>query len=310
MHGLRSRWMKAGLALGCLYLLVSLIGAVAFVELSLKLPKHTITPQEEVVAKQRAAALGVKIEPVQVASAEGLPLRAWYVAPRVPERGVVILLHGVTDNRLGMGGFAEFFVQHGYGVLMPDARMHGTSGGDLATYGIREADDVHRWVAWLYAERRPRCVYGFGESMGAAILLQSLRAEPRFCAVVAESAFADFREAVYDRISGAFHAGPWLAKTLLRPTVEAGFLYADWKYGLDFSKSSPQAAVQQSRVPVLLIHGVRDSVIRLHNAHRIQASSPRVNLWEVPGAEHCGAWSTQPGLFEQRVLAWLAVHGG
>jgi hypothetical protein len=32
-----------------------------------------------------------------------------------------------------------------------------------------------------------KCIFGIGESMGAAVLLQSVEKERRFCAVVAES---------------------------------------------------------------------------------------------------------------------------
>jgi hypothetical protein len=63
---------------------------------------------------------------------------------------------------------------------MPDARAHGTSGGEIATYGIREANDLHRWLDWLDLNEHPACIYGFAESMGAAGLLQSLQSESRF----------------------------------------------------------------------------------------------------------------------------------
>ena len=219
-----------------------------------------------------------------------------------------MLFHGVADNRLGVAGFAELFVRHGYSVLLADSRTHGESDGNIATYGVREARDIHDWVEWIYQTHRPSCVYGFGESMGAGIVLQSLAEEKRFCAVVAESAFADFREAVYDRVGGTLHQGPWLAKTLLRPSVELGFAYARMRYGLDFADRSPRSAVAKSRVPVLLIHGERDSVLRLRNSESIQAANPATVLWIVPNAEHCGAWSAQPTLFEQRVLAWFSSH--
>lgn len=62
---------------------------------------------------------------------------------------VVILLHGLSDNRLGMIGYAELLLAHGFAVLMPDARAHGASGGDLATYGLLESDDIHEWFDWL-----------------------------------------------------------------------------------------------------------------------------------------------------------------
>jgi hypothetical protein len=54
------------------------------------------------------------------------------------------------------------------------------SGGDLATFGLLESDDIHRWLDWIEQNDKPLCVFGLGESMGAALLLQSLQSETRF----------------------------------------------------------------------------------------------------------------------------------
>jgi len=91
---------------------------------------------------------------------------------------------------------------------MPDARAHGTSGGNLATFGLLETDDISRWLDWVQQNDHPMCIFGLGESMGAAELLQSLRTETRFCAAVAESPFASFREIGYDRVGPALQHGP------------------------------------------------------------------------------------------------------
>ena len=145
--------------------------------------------------------------------------------------------------------------------------------------------------------------------MGASILLQSVRYEKRFCAVIAESPFADFREAAYDRIGGKLHTGPWLGKTLLRPAIEAGVLYATFRYGVDFNAESPRAAVAESDVPVLLIHGQSDVNIYPRNSEAIFATRNHdLELWRVPGATHCGAWAADPQVFERRVLDWFKNH--
>ena len=73
-----------------------------------------------------------------------------------------------------MMGFAELFLSHGFTVLIPDSRAHGESGGDFSTYGLKESDDVHRWFDWLVIQQHSKCIFGMGESMGAAILLQAL----------------------------------------------------------------------------------------------------------------------------------------
>jgi pimeloyl-ACP methyl ester carboxylesterase len=229
-----------GLCSLTLYLLASLVSGIILAESSLRLPKHPLSLNYIKEAQDRALLLRSSLQEVSIQQKDGVVLRAWYLQPESSNADVAILLHGVTDNRLGVAGYAEFLLKHGYSVLMPDMRDHGESGGEIASYGLRESHDIHDWVSWLYKTHAPHCVYGLGESMGAAILLQSLAYENRFCAVAAESSFSDFREGAYDRVSGYLRVRPWVAKTLFRPSIEFGITYARLRYGLDLSAASPQ----------------------------------------------------------------------
>jgi pimeloyl-ACP methyl ester carboxylesterase len=196
----------------------------------------------------------------------------------------------------------------GDSVLIPDARAQGNSTG-LASYGLMESDDIHRWVDWIETVQHPRCMFGLGESMGAAQLLQSLPKEPRFCAVVAESSFATFREVAYARFGRPLHTGPWIGRTFFRSTVDVGFLYVRLRYGLNMEDASPERAVAGTRVPVLLIHGLRDRNIPPYHSDLIQAKNPSaIVVWKVPGAVHTGAHKVAPEEFERRVLQWFANH--
>lgn len=248
------------------------------------------------------------LENVSISARDGAILSAWSLRPRNSNGPTVILLHGLSDNRLGMIGYAEMFLNHRFSVLIPDSRAHGASGGQLATYGLVESEDIHRWFNWLQQNRNSGCIFGFGESMGAAQLLQSLQTEPRFCAVAAESPFSSFREVAYDRVGQFFHTGPWLGRTVLRPVVEVAFGYARWKYKMNFEQVSPERIVAATKVPVFLIHGRNDSNIPVRHSRRIAAENPTVILWEVPAADHCGAISTSPREFEQRLICWFDGH--
>ena len=292
------------------YALFSLIAGISLAEFSLKLGHKKITDGNRTVVYERVAAHRAHLNEVGIRSHDGLMLRGWFVRPERPNGNAVVLLHGVADNRLGVAGYGEFLLMQGYDILMPDARDHGESEGGLASYGVREAEDVHQWVDWIYGEQKPQCVFGFGESMGAAIILQSLKYEKRFCGVVAESSFADFREGAYDRVSEYTGSKTtFAARTLLRPAIEIGVAYARVRYGLDLLQASPRRAVEQSNTPVLLIHGKADVNIRPQNSEMIYRDSKgNVELWEVAGAAHCGAWSRDPKEFKMRLLNFFNAH--
>jgi uncharacterized protein len=199
-------------------------------------------------------------------------------------------------------------LRHGYSVLLPDARAHGESGGAIGTYGVLEADDVRRWFEWLKKSQSPHCIDGLGDSMGGAELLRSLDEERGFCAVIAESPFATFSEAAYDRLGQQFSRGPRLGRTVLRPAFYAGLLYARARYGVDLERANPERAVAASSVPVMLIHGLADTNLPVRHSEMIKAGSPRVVVWEPEGAEHCGASTTAPAEYERRVVGWLESH--
>jgi hypothetical protein len=255
-----------------------------------------------------AARFGAELQDVSVTTSDSAVLRAWFARPTSGNGDAVILLHGIGDNREGMTGFAELFLSKGYEVLLPDSRAHGTSGGGYPTYGLKETGDVQDWFRWLATQQKPTCVFGMGESMGAAIILQAVKTTP-FCGVVAESPFASFRQIAYIRVSQMFHAGSWLGRIVLRPAVELALVYGKLTRGVDLSQVSPQNSVARSTVPILLIHGLADDNIPPHQSEMILAHNPvDITLWEVPNAGHCGASSIAPEQFDVRVLGWLSSH--
>ena len=296
------------LSLLVIYLSVSLIAGIGLAELNLHPPRLHLLPAARLIAATEAKNK-TRVEDVNIRALDNATLRGWYARPARDNGNVVVLLHGVADNREGVAGYAQIFLSHGYRVLLPDSRAHGESGGALATYGLLEADDIHRWVTWLYAHDAPHCVFGLGESMGAALLLQSLAAEPRFCAVVAESSFSTFRSEAYDRTGFFIGLGPWFGRSLGRLPIEVALLYTWLRYHLDFTHANPQDAVASSRVPVLLIHGMNDrNILPSHSQQLATVGANHAELWLVPHADHTGAWSTAPEQFETRVLEWFRTH--
>lgn len=236
---------------------------------------------------------------VEVRTPDQLTLRAWLFPAHSEHSDTVMILHGQGNNRGGMVGLVPFLLDAGFNVLLPDSRAHGESDGVLSTYGWREAEDVALWTTWAHSSMQSHCVYGLGESMGAAIVLQSLAKHADFCAVVAESPFSTFREIAKDTVGQPLAVG----------VVPLGMLYAAERYGVDLETVSPTAAVRDSKVPVMLIHGALDRRIGLRHSRAILAARPQnTELWEVPGADHTGSHRTAPAEFERRVTTFYKSH--
>jgi len=301
------RWLGFAFVL---YIAFCSIGGIYLADGTLHPPRRMLTDEESAGFRQSVHALNAELRDVSITTPDRATLQGWMVRPFRPSGEAALLLHGLGDNRLGMTGYAQLLLARGFTVLLPDARAHGASGGPLATYGLLERYDIEQWVQFLRSQTGGSCVYGFGESMGAAQLLQSVGTGAAFCAIAAESAFSNFREIAYDRMGQPFHLGSWVGRIILRPLVEVAFLRARWRYGLDMERVSPENAASKTRIPVLLIHGQLDSNIPVRHSRRIHLLDPATVLWEVPGAEHCGAIAVAADELARRLTAWFPHRPG
>jgi hypothetical protein len=303
----RRRVLLVAIILVTGYVCLSAVAGAVLAEATLHLPRYPL--QDRRFVTDAHDNLGAIVQDVAIRAQDNAELRAWYAVPAQGSGDAVILLHGMGDNRSGAAGYAKLFLNHGYRVLLPDSRAHGESGGAISTYGVVERNDVRRWADWVSVQPHAGCVYGFGESMGAAILLQSLAAGSPFCAVIAESPFATFRSIAVDRIAEHFGSMRVLGRFAAQLPIEFALAYTRVRYGVDLRTARPLEAVANSHVPILLVHGREDSNIRpWHSRALYGAAASHAQLWIVPGAEHTGAYATDPSEFESRVLGWFEAH--
>ncbi len=270
--------------------------------------RRLLTPELIAQADDMFKRVGATREEFHVRAPDGVLLRGWKVRSPARNGDWVLLFHGVSDNRTGMLGHAEFLLRSGYGVVMMDARSHGASEGAMATYGWKERHDTRAIVDALYTREEVHRLFALGESMGAAIALQSAAVEPRILGVVAESSFSNLREVSFDY--AGLRVSPWLGKTLFRPAASVALSASEKEAGFKAEEVAPEKAVADRAFPVLLICGTRDRNIPPRHSESIFAAAkgPK-QLWLVPGALHSTALGAAPAEFEQRVLAFYgAIH--
>jgi alpha-beta hydrolase superfamily lysophospholipase len=299
--------------------------------------RRELTPDLIREADASFAHSGGHREDFNVRASDGTLLRGWIVRPDHPNGNWVLLFHGVADNRIGVIGQSEFLLRAGYSVVMMDARAHGASEGQLATFGWLERNDTKSIVDALLAQIRRRRtdiqvqlsprppellgdfpeqsphppppptphIFALGESMGAGIALQSAAVDPHIEAVVAEASFANLREASYDY--AGLRRSPLLGKTLFRPFSWMLLYHAEKLTDFPIAEVSPEKAVAARSFPLLLICDEKDEALPCRHTQRIYAAAlgPK-QFWEVPGAFHTAALGFQPAEFQRRVLDFYA----
>jgi alpha-beta hydrolase superfamily lysophospholipase len=240
-------------------------------------------------------------EDFHVTALDGVVLQGWKVRPAHPNGDWVLLFHGRSQNRLAMMNYGHFLLASGYSVVMMDARAHGESGGTIATYGYLERYDSRAILDALTANEHVSHAFALGESMGAAVALQSAAMDPRIQGVVAEGAFRNLHEVMFDY--AGLRLSAFLGKTLFRPAAIIAVHEAEQQGGFRFDDVSPEESVAVRRFPVLLISGLSDhNIPKRHSEAIFLAASGPKELWLVPGARHQKALQTAPAEFQQRVL--------
>lgn len=133
------------------------------------------------------ALMGLEYQEVELQTADGLTLHAWYV-PSQAARATLLFFHGNAGNISHRMDSIEIFHRLGLAVLIIDYRGYGQSQGRPSELGTRE--DARAAWRWLIdeAQREPSDIVLFGRSLGAAVAAE-LASEVDPAAVILESSF-------------------------------------------------------------------------------------------------------------------------
>ena len=112
----------------------------------------------------------------------GVALAGWQCHAPGEQRGTLVYLHGVADNRAAVAGIVSRFMAQGFDVVAYDSRSHGNSQGDICTYGFYEKEDLRSVLAHARprAHRADRHVIGCcGRSAGSGRRQQGISSRGR-----------------------------------------------------------------------------------------------------------------------------------
>jgi len=270
--------------------------------------RRGLTVRQTAQADQVFANLNARREDFFVRAYDGILLDGWKIRPAHPNGDWVLLLHGRSHNRSAMLPYAEFLLAAGYSVAMMDARAHGNSGGSMSTYGEREIFDIQLIVKSLESTEKVGHLFALGESMGAAVSLQSAALVRRIDGVVAEGPFSNLREVTFDY--AGLQQSASVGKTLFRPAALVAVWIAQKQGGFEFEDISPEQAVTVRSFPILLICGASDRKIPCRHSEAIfnSAIGPK-ELWNVPATGHEQAIKTSSAEFQRRILDFFRSAG-
>jgi uncharacterized protein len=251
---------------------------------------------------------------VTITTEDGVPLRAFLVAPKGTPRCTVVLLHGFFRGGLELEPPAAMFRDLGAETLMVETRHHGESGRAPYTFGRDEKRDVVAAVNWLRRapERKGRPLVLFAVSLGTAAVIRAVPEVAPLAGVVLDAPMDALLATAHRMLSeeprpNRRRLGIW------QPFRSLTILAIELWSGVWFSEVRPidDLARFPADMPVLVIGGSAD--LRMPPAtveamfERLPTRPDLKLLWIRPGSTHGQVWTDDPAGYREQLARLLAL---
>ena len=216
-----------------------------------------------------------------------------------------ICLHGYTNTPIGMARYAKRFHDRGMTVLTPAARAHERSGGTYIGMGWPERNDVVKWAGQI-AKRDPQArILIFGVSMGGATAMDVAgeRLPSQVKCIIEDCGYTSVWDEFALQLKDVFGLPSF-------PLLDAANAVCNVRAGYDFHTASSVAQLKKATLPMLFIHGDKDTFVpysMLDRNYAACASKIKQKL-TVHGATHAKSAQTNPKLYWNTVETFLEAH--
>jgi fermentation-respiration switch protein FrsA (DUF1100 family) len=227
---------------------------------------------------------------VNLVTADGIRLSAWYTPPR--NGAVILLAHGYGNKRPEW--VYALLARKKYGVLAWDARAHGESGGDISTIGYLEILDVKAALDYVLAQPEVKHVGAWGGSMGGATVIRAAAQFPQIEALFVDSSFTSLEDE-FDYL---------VPYPVINPLAK---FIASARTGLRLENVNPLDDITRiSPRPVYIVQGMGDTVAPPDSGEKLfnAAGEPRF-LWERENVPHLSMYLDNPRRYQKRLIGFF-----
>lgn len=209
-----------------------------------------------------------------------------------PSKKIAFIAHGHRSDHLDTGGiYLPGYHARGFDVFGCDHAAHGESGGKHIGFGAFEPEDCLQWLELLLAEYgRDVEIVLHGFSMGGATVLRmSDRIPENVRFIIEDSGFSSAKEMLEGKLG-----------LLYQPVRLLQRLFT----GYDMDRVEPRLSVQNSRCPILFVHGSSDVTVPFEMATELyELCGAEKDSLLLPGVPHIEAMHTHSGEY------WAKIDG-
>lgn len=213
--------------------------------------------------------MGLSGEKLEIASKDGLWLRGRFIKNDSPNvRGVFLMFHGYRSSPVyDFGASAESIYNLGFHLCAVSQRAHGESDGDHFTYGVRESEDVLCWCNHLREKLGEIPIILMGVSMGASTVMMAsdLPLPKNVRGIIADCGFTSPKEICRKVMKKDMHLPCF-------PLYNIAEIIVRHRAKFRFNEKSCVGAVANTKLPLMLIHGMADDFVPYSMALEIKES--------------------------------------
>ena len=223
---------------------------------------------------------------------------------------LIVFFHGLWGHSY-LDGVPIYRItqKHNWNLLLCDLRAQGDSEGEFSTLGVLEKYDCLDWVEWAqnrFGDKNP--IFLMGVSTGASIAMMSsnLGLPKSVRGIIDDCGFTSTMEMI--DVNCKSHLPDYIPTRMFDFFVEMGT--SVWGH-FCISKADACKAVSQTDIPILIIHGDRDTQAPLSMAYRLYDScSSEKQLYVVHGANHAENYRKDPEGYENVIAQFVEEHSG
>lgn len=238
-------------------------------------------------------------------SFDDLKLHALFAESERGSNRYAIVCHGYTSRASHMSRYANKFYSMGYNVLVPDARAHGESEGNIRGMGYLERKDILLWINEILKMDSSAKIVLYGVSMGAATVMFTVgeTALPQNVVCVIEDCGYT---GVLDEINYQVTKYTKLPYSLLS---ESASVVSRFRAGYSFRQASCTKALKNCKIPILFIHSTGDKTVPFEMLDKLyNAADCKKEKLVIEGAGHAKSSSAEPDMYWKAVETFINVY--
>ena len=222
---------------------------------------------------------------------------------RAGEKSPLMLFFHGYHGMAAWDGYGIFKIcrENGFSVLMVDERAHGNSEGSAITFGIKERYDCKLWTEYavkLLGEETDISLAGVSMGAASVMMASELELPGNVKGIVADCGYSSPAAIIKETIR--------IMKFPVEPVYWFVRLSARLFGRFDLEEASPLKAMKKLEIPILFIHGTKDSVVPLSMAEELYENcvAKKERVW-IEGADHANSALTDYETYKEAVLEFL-----